>query len=188
MNPPDKRKDDILFGDLFLGHGWRDTLARLMGVDNSQVTLQLDADSRVRSYYHCGKLALYAADMADAQDGGARGDVLWNDLADARAGWLGARKRPVKVKFPSRLAHEVIDLELNGDELDKIPATRRLELVRKLIRDLESYAAGLMRDDVEDAEPDYRGGEGHERVRRETDTPEPQPSAASVTTAGRRAP
>lgn len=175
IQPPDRRRDDIFFGDLFPGNGARTALAQMMSTTPSSVTQQLDPDNTDKSYYHAGKCALYAADAIDAQDGGARGDVLWNDLAESRSKWLG-QKRRVLLKFPSRLAHEVIDLELNTEELDQIPTARRLGLVRKLIRDLESYANGLMLDDLEGETP-LSEGEGPQRARREADTPEPRPVA-----------
>lgn len=91
MNPPDKRQDDILFGDQWKDHGDRDTLAGLMKVDNAQVTLQLDPDNRVRSYHHCGKLALFAAYAKDRMSGGHRGETLWQDYVRTREAWIGAQ-------------------------------------------------------------------------------------------------
>lgn len=88
MRTPDRRTDDILFADLFTSHGDRTTLAQLMSTTSSSVTQQLDANNEDKSYFHAGKLALYAADMMDAIDGGARGETLWRDLSESRAKWL----------------------------------------------------------------------------------------------------
>lgn len=179
MKQPDRRRDDAFFADLFPTTGDRTTLAQLMNTSNSSVTQQLAQENNDKSYFHAGKLALYAADLMDKIDGGCRGEVLWNDLAASRQAWLGG-ERPAKIRFPSRLAHEVIDLELNTAELDEIPATRRLELIRKLIRDLESYERGLMLDDYEDGgDEGSRREAGSEQEAREADAPRPRPVAAT---------
>ena len=107
MQPPDRRRDDAFFADLFPKTGDRTSLAQLMNTTNSSVTQQLAQENEDKSYYHAGKLSLYAADTMDKIDGGTRGEVLWNDLAASRAAWLGS-PRPVRVKFPARLAHEVV--------------------------------------------------------------------------------
>lgn len=188
MPSPDRRRDDAFYADLFPTTGDRTFLAQMMNTTASSVTQQLAQENDDKSYYHAGKLSLYAADMKDKIDGGTRGEVLWNDLAASRAAWLGS-PRPVKVKFPARLAHEVVEIELNTAELDSIPATRRLQLIRRLIRDLQSYEAGMLLDGLDDegGGEGSRGEEGQQRERRETDPPEPFPVASSPTTAERRA-
>src|SRR5687768_4052486 len=106
MNPPDRRTDDAFFADQFPKSGERTSLAQPMNTTPSSVTQQLAAENKDKSYYHCGKLALYAAYTMDAWVGGTRGELLWNDMVRFRERLLGLI-RPSRTKFPSRLAHEV---------------------------------------------------------------------------------
>lgn len=133
MQPPDKRQDDILFGDQFGTNGDRDSLAHLMGVDPGQITQQLDPNNRKRSYFHCGKLALFAAYAYDRLHGGQRGETLWQDLCRAREVWLGkglrGREASADDKNIKQLCDEVTTALTFGDEDEKHSAMLKLSVV-----------------------------------------------------------
>jgi hypothetical protein len=172
MTQPDRRRDDSFFADLFPSTGSRTSLAQMMNTSPSSVTQQLAPESDVKSYYHAGKCALYAADMIDRMEGGHRGEVLWLDLVESRQEWLG-KGRAAVTRFPARLAHEVIEVELNTAEIHQVPVARRKEKIRTLIKALEAYYAGI--DDGDSS----RDGEGPQAGQAGADTQRPRPVAAS---------
>lgn len=174
MNSPDRRTDDALFADLFPTTGLRTTLAQLMNTTSSSVTQQLAQENRDKSYFHCGKLALYAGYMIDRMVGGARGEVLWADLVRLRQTLLGLT-RGLRERFPSRLAYEVIEVETNSEDRSRVPVAQRRERVRQLISELEEYDAWLASGEGEAS----RDGEGPQAGQAGADSPRPRPVAAS---------
>lgn len=174
MDSPDRSTDDAFFADQFPKTGQRTTLAQLMNTTPSQITQQLAPENRDKSYFHCGKLALFAAYSIDAILGGARGDVLWNDMVSFRERLLGVI-RPSRTRFPSRLAHEVIEVELNAEDRAAASLASRRGRIRQLIAELEEYDAHLA---AAVGGEGSRDGEGSERAGREADTQRPRPVAA----------
>lgn len=177
-NAPSQATDDLLFEELFSERGEQRHMARLMGVSETTMKRMLVAsDENHPSDYHRGRRLAYAAGYRQ-DDKGKQVKAGLDEAYEA-----GARDKlgPVtkRVKFPARLAHEVVEIELNTAELDSIPATRRLQLIRRLIRDLQSYEAGLMIDDLEGEDSPSGDGEGLQRAGREADSPEPQAAAVS---------
>lgn len=148
--PPDRREDDIFYGDLLAStHGDKEQLRVLMDVDASSLTQQLDPNNRVRSYFHCGKLAQYAADMKDR----AKGEVVFQKFVADREKWLGrAKVSGSGGRFPSRLAYEAIEIETNTPEDARGSRAERQARLNRLIDEIKAY-----RDDMPE---DSRGEAG----------------------------